>query len=169
MQGLKKNFSDNNKSLQQAIGYCLGILAKKDYSRLEIVQKLQTRGFAQSIIYETVQYLETKNFINDERIANNLVEYYYGQKGKNWIKQKMHQRMLNPQIVEQILQDLKSEVNYLSVEQIRSLKRILEKKYNFTEWKELDYQTKTKIFQFLLRRGFTQPLALLNYLSNFEN
>lgn len=165
----QKSFNDNNKSLQQAIGYCLGILARKDYSRLEMIQKLEKRIYSQSIIYEVMQYLESKKFVDDFRIAENIIHYYYGQKGKVWIKQKMETRLIPEEIINSILQELPSEINHLTEVQINSLKRILSKKYQIENWQNIEIQTKGKIFQYLLRNGFSQPVALLKYLSKDDN
>lgn len=161
----KSTFNDNNYILQQAIGYCLRILAKKDYTKGEISKKLETRKYSQNIIFETIQYLESKNFIDDRRVADAIVRYYYGIKGKIWIREKMRERMIPTELIVEIINNLPSELNTLTIEQITSLKRVLEKKYEIESWHPIPYEKRAKVFQYLVRRGFSQPIALLNYIS----
>jgi regulatory protein len=151
----------SSKTTQTALGYALRLLARKDYTRNEITEKMGEKNFSLEDISKTVIYLESKKFIDDKRVANNIIEFYGASKGKIWLKQRMIARHLNSMVMESVLSQLPAEDQYMSNDQLISLRRLIESRFKVDNWHDLQYNTKGKIFQFLIRRGYTNPLTMI--------
>lgn len=59
-------------------------LARRDHSRLEIIEKLQRRGFDPAIVSSVVKGLEAENYLNDRLFAI------------TWAQKAMEQKHLGP-------------------------------------------------------------------------
>lgn len=169
--------SDNNnqemdKSLQtrNAKNYCLNILTKKDYTVAEIKTKLKAKDFESVVIKEVIDLLIELKFVDDQRLAQNLIMAYQGTKGKMWIVQKMRLRGLGQEVIEQAFEEFRNDNlshNLQDGEQAdalspnRQIKLKLEKKYAIENWQEIDQNTKQKVVGFLARNGFGNPFGVV--------
>lgn len=161
--------SSNSKTTQTALGYGLRILAKKDYTRNEMLEKMQEKGFGMEDITKTIIYLESKKFIDDKRVANNIVEFYGPSKGKIWLKGKMVMRKMNSLVMEEVIGNLGPETESMPENQLISLRRLLEGKFKIDDWDQIEYTSKAKVFQYLVRRGFTSPLSMIQKFKEIPN
>jgi len=57
-----------DKTVYQA---ALRILARREHSTLELIQKLQHKNFDQNKINEVIEFLEQKNYLSNSRFAEN--------------------------------------------------------------------------------------------------
>ena len=153
-----------NPEEKQLYAYYLGLLKARDYSENELKIKAKTRGYSNSAIAVVLNWLKQQNLVNDRRLAENLLEYYKSNKGVVWLQQKMHQRQIPTEIIEQVLQ------NYSGQPDISNLKQLLAKKYQISSWQnsnQIDPKTKRKIVNFLSNRGYPNPYNLLQQI--FDN
>lgn len=60
----------NKDSLKQIKNAALNYLARRDYSRLELYQKLVAKGFQSSDIKSVLEYLQSQSYQSDERFAD---------------------------------------------------------------------------------------------------
>jgi regulatory protein len=134
--------------------YFLNILAKKDYSKAELYDKGILRGFDTGQIETIISELVSRNFVNDLRLAENVVQSYQGKKGKMWLKQKLAQKKIPADIIVQTLNNLEPMSD-------DSLKEKVAKKYGVSNWKNLENSQKQKILQYLQRQGFTNVWAMI--------
>ena len=90
-------------------GYALYLLKLRDRSVGEIETKLKGKGFLESEISETTEFLVEHNFLNDERFARNFVKQKLlsRQQGTHLIRQKLREK----QIMHAKLQFLKLKMN----------------------------------------------------------
>lgn len=139
--------------------YILNLLAKRDYSYQELLDKLAIRNLNKTEAAKELEIIVTNNWINDKRLAENLILYYSKTRGPNWINQKLKQRKIPTEIITKNLSKIK-----LSTEnQDKSnLKLKIEKKYNITNWKVIDLKTKAKIWNYLLYHGFNNPYEMIS-------
>lgn len=63
-------FSQTGDSVKKIKNIALNYLARRDYSRLELYQKLVAKGFQSSDIQEVLEYLQTQSYQSDERFAD---------------------------------------------------------------------------------------------------
>ena len=153
-----------NPEQKQLYAYYLGLLKARDYSENELKIKAKTKGYSNSAIAVVLNWLKQQNLVNDHRLAENLLEYYKSNKGVVWLQQKMRQRQIPTEIIEQVLQ------NYSGQPDISNLKQLLAKKYQISSWQnsnQIDPKTKRKIVNFLSKRGYPNPYNLLQQI--FDN
>lgn len=145
------NTSSDYSSLKN---YFLNILVKKDYSYKELFDKGMLKGFDTEKIEQIIDELVSRNFVNDLRLAQNIIESYQGKKGKMWLKKKLTQRKVSSDSVEKVLSILESMPD-------DNLKQKIAKKYGVIDWKNLETSQKQKILQYLQRQGFTNVWKML--------
>ena len=135
-----------------SLQFFLKLLGKRDFSLAELLQKADVQDLDKTEINDAVKYLTSKNFINDQRIANNLINHYASSKGKRWILQ----RCLGRQICENDFDLAWQEYleNQDDVEEYAELKKKVMQKYDITDFENLTPQLMNKIFNYLAYRGF---------------
>lgn len=152
----KSEEKNEDKSGDKLLAYYLSILAKKDYSEQELINKGLSKNFEPSLVREKIDWLQGKKFLSEERLAENILHYYGPQKGKLWLKQKMQQRLIKTPIIEHFLADFQEKQVDLS-----GLKKQLAQKYRVQNWADLDLPLRYKILGALQRRGFTSANQIL--------
>lgn len=135
--------------------YLLRVLAKKDYSRNEIIAKAEIKGVSGSELKEIIHWLEQEGFINDVRLAESIVAYYGGKKGVKWLNAKLLSRKLSTTIINEVL-------SKSLIAPTPALKKKLESKYSISNWKKVDVATQQKIYNYLARQGFDNPFDILD-------
>ena len=137
--------------------YVYNLLQRRDYSESEIKDKAKIKGYLPADINQILSELKQKNFVNDVRLAENVVLAYEGKKGKMWLRQKLAMRKIPASIIENVLNSEESPI--LSPD--KTVKEKLERRYEIKNWSELDQNTKQKVVRFLQGQGFSQPFAIL--------
>ncbi|NJL96349.1 regulatory protein RecX [Candidatus Gracilibacteria bacterium] len=135
--------------------YYLYLLAKKDYSLQELIDKAISKGYEDDDISESISELTKKNFINDTRYCQNIIEHYKNYKGPLWIKQKLISKKIPNTIINQEL----SKYNLIPSQNLK--KKILNK-YKIKNFIDLEMSTKQKIVSFLSRSGYNNPFDIIS-------
>lgn len=142
--------------------YFLNILSKKDYSQRELIDKALQKGYEQTEIDNEIEFLRLNNYIDDYRMAENIIFYYQKNKGKNWLKQKMKHRKICDDAISKALEDYQDNPT-------DELKKQVENKYKISDWNEIDFKTKGKIANFLGYRGFSNPFEIISEWQNSQD
>lgn len=137
--------------------YLLQLLSRRDYSQQELRKKAVSKGFGETEIEETLQYLQEINVQSDAGVAESLILGYQGKYGKRKIKQKSREKGIDDDVFEQMWEQLADQ---RETEDLSALKAKVMRKYQLTQFSNLDPKTKRKVFNFLQYRGFN-PLLLL--------
>lgn len=159
-QGVRRMFGGNdNKSqkerdLKNCRGYIIKILGLKDYSTKELQNKSLKLGYKIEYIEQILNQLIKDNWVNDERLAQNLVEAYDGRKGKIWLQQKLGLRLIDKETIAKVLSELE-------ILPSQSLKKQVENKYKVRFGGYIEPKTKQKMAVFLAGRGFTNVFGVL--------
>ena len=56
-----------------ALSYVVNLLARREYSKFELRNKMQEKAFTEDEIDETITYCQKKNWQNDKRFAENYL------------------------------------------------------------------------------------------------
>ena len=144
----------------KCLKYFLNLLKVRDYSEKILVEKALSKNYSPEEIQESINYLLEKNFLNDLRLAENLVQKYKNQKGLNWIKQKLVQKGISKENIEFVLKNLKQA----DLKPSNDLKKKIENKYklNFSDWQNVDQNTRLKVNRFLQSRGYLNSFEIIN-------
>lgn len=135
-----------------SLQFFLKLLGKRDYSLVELLQKADVQDLDKTEINDAVKYLKSKNFINDHRIANNLINHYAPSKGKRWISQRCKSRQISETDFDLAWQEYQSTQD--GEEEYSDLKKKVMQKYNISDFENLTPQIMNKIFNYLAYRGF---------------
>jgi SOS response regulatory protein OraA/RecX len=160
-----KNEGDNDqkpekvRDLKNCRGYIIKILGLKDYSVKELQNKALKLGYKIEDIQSVLDQLIKDNWINDVRLAENLIECYQGRKGKSWLQQKLSIRLIDREVVAKVL----SQIEILPSE---SLKKQVETKYKVKFGEYIEPKVKQKIAAFLAGRGFGNVFGVLREWEN---
>ena len=143
---------------QRVYSYLLNLLNKKDYSEAELCQKCLVKSFDSAKISLEIQNLQAKNWQNDKRLAENMVEFYRSTRGPNWISQKLKMRLIPSDIIAEVLHSGEEETE----ENFDLIKQTIERKYRISNWSNIDIKTQNKVIYFLQYRGYNNVFGILN-------
>jgi regulatory protein len=146
---------------QTCYSFLISLLNKKDYSTKTLIQKAQIKSYEQQDIDDAIALLLAQNYLNDQRYATNLIEYYSKTKGKNFIYQKLTQKLIPKEIINELI-DQEIEPDYNQV--LTTLKS----KLRIQSIQELDYKNYQKAYRILVSRGFLNPQEIINKLKNIN-
>ncbi len=125
----------------------LGLLARREHSRRELVLKLRKRGCPEETLQEVIDKLTEEGMQSDPRFAEAFVRNRVDRgTGPLRIKAEMLTRGLDDEIMEVSLEQYKDWWKDLALE-------VYQKRYG--EKPVADYEEKAKRMAFLQSRGFT--------------
>lgn len=149
---------------RKALDVALSLLAKRDYSRQMLKDKLYKKEYTQAEIDAALDHLEELNYLNDQRFSESLVRYRaeLSRWGKTRIKQDFYKKGLSSDLADKAL-SLYEQGSLSSDEQevnwAENAYVLLEKRFGTYEG-YLEPKEKARRINFLLRRGFSQSEAL---------
>ena len=125
----------------------LGLLARREHSRRELVLKLRARSCPEKLIQETIDKLTEEGMQSDTRFAESFVRNRVDRgAGPLRVKAEMLARGLDDEIMQTALDQFKDWWKDLAAE-------AYQKRYG--DDPIADYKDKTKRMAFLQSRGFT--------------
>ncbi len=124
----------------------LNLLKVRDHSKKELVQKLMRAGFPQSIIDQTMAYIDSYHYIDDERFAYNYVAYRGKMKSKKELRYELSLKGIDMDRLD------RSEDYMDELDDKETIRVILHKKWG--EDIEVDMKEKDRMTRYLFRRGF---------------
>jgi SOS response regulatory protein OraA/RecX len=157
----KEEKPEKARDLKNCRGYIIKILGLKDYSSRELFNKASKLGYKDEDTQSILDQLVLDNWINDERLAQNLIECYQGRKGKSWLQQKLSMRMIDREIIARVL----SESELIPDDKF---KKQVESKYKVKFGEYIDPKVKQKIIAFLAGRGFGNVFGVLRQWESGE-
>ncbi len=129
-------------------------------SQKEIEQYLAKKDFSKGIIEQTIQHLYQINLLNDEEFARMLCRDILARKpkGKIVVQQQLQKKGIEKTIIEKILPEFFTEET-----ELQNATTLAQKQYHKlqTSSKKMDEQKiKKRLFDFLLRKGFTTTIVI---------
>jgi regulatory protein len=155
-----------DEASQRVYSYLLNILNKKEYSTQEMRTKALKKEFDPKLIEIEIQGLLDKNWLNDKRLAENILDYYRDQRGLNWITQKMKTRLLPHDLIDEVINTFKDSDQ---PQEFDSIKLMATRKYKVTDWSAIDIKVQNKVIWFLQYRGYSNAFELINSWKHSEN
>lgn len=135
-------FSDPTEARRKAMDY----LARREYGRHELEQKLIAAGFESTTAIEAVDKLETEGLQDDRRFVDSFVQSRIGQgKGPVRIRQELGERSVDAAMVDEAFDSVDEDWFELA-RQVRTKK--------FGNALPMDFQEKARQMRFLQYRGF---------------
>ena len=126
----------------------LDILVRADCSEADLRRKLSLKNYSEEVIEDAINYVKKFNYINDERYAENYLNYKGKSKSLRQIKMELISKGIDSDIIENLLTDEKSDEE--------ALKNLIKKKIKNPE--DMDDNKIRKIYAYLYRKGFNTEL-----------
>ncbi len=123
------------------------LLEKQDRTRANLAQKLRESGYPTRAVEEAVTYVESYHYIDDARYAENYIRYHQEEKSRRRIFEDLYKKGISKDVIENAL-----EAEYTASEEDQILELLKKKHYNL---ETADLKEKSKIYRFLLGRGFS--------------
>lgn len=132
-------------------------LGYRDYSKAQMVDRLQRSGYEAESARNTVERLAREGWIDDTRLAYHVVEHCLESKnmGPALIRHQLVSKGLAPEIYEPVLQERVSGIDWLKIAEV------LRERYDMNEPRE-----RRRFGRYLIRRGF--PVSLAWQLAGWE-
>lgn len=135
--------------------YLIFLLGRREYSELELRQKLKLRECSDLEIDDAIAFVKELQLQSDERYAQSKARTDGRRKGNRVIRQNLSRQGISSERIEQELQNIPAESE-----------RAIEVAHRF-EGKKLDLKTKGKVWRFLAYRGFSSD-AIKTALNHLE-
>lgn len=154
--------SDNADLIKMAKKKAMNMLIHRDYSRKALIEKLRSFEYSDEVIKAVIDFLDEFGYLNDERVAENLVRAYKANKSRAEMLLILKRKEIDDDLAELTLSnyydtdiddDKASEKNVSGeMEVILNLLR----KMGMTREKidSLDFKDKQKLAAKFYRKGF---------------
>lgn len=135
--------------------YLLRLLSRRVYSRYEISNKLNSKGYPENIISNLILWLENKNYINDELFASMWAQFRLQNKpiGRYKLNQELRVKGIKMEVIQKVI-----DKTYKEIDETTLARNLIEKKIESSKIKNIKIDPK-KIYNFLLRRGFSGEVS----------
>lgn len=129
------------------------LLARREYSRQELVERLKVRGHGSGIISDTLSDLETQGLQSDERFAESFLRGRV-QRGQGIVKMlaDISLRGIDRSMASQVLAQIERDLGIDWEEQARE---VLQRRFGEEDFATLPVKEKGRRERFLASRGFT--------------
>lgn len=162
-EGISKGSIIDEESLKEIVykeeklkakSTALKILERTLKTESEIREKLIAKGYDENITEETIEFLKSYNFINDESYVKLFVKEKLKSKGKNKIKFDLQQKGIDSELISKAFLEISDDVENLKA------KELCIKKYNILKKSTDDERKiKEKLFRYLVSRGYDFSLS----------
>jgi SOS response regulatory protein OraA/RecX len=138
--------------------YLIDILNKKDFSTQELIYKVTLKDYPIEEIDAAISLLTAQNYLNDKRLAENIIYFYSKTKGINWIKRKMQERKIPREMIQEVLESDETEPDF------REITKKTISKFRITSIHDIDHKLYAKIYRFLIYNGYNNAPAIIETL-----
>ncbi|NLT49638.1 MAG: regulatory protein RecX [Ignavibacteria bacterium] len=148
---------NNESRFLTASNYAFRLLSLRNYTKKELTDKLKKKEYEEPVILRVLNYLEEKNYINDEIFAEKFLESKIRQSktGQLKIKSQLIKKGIELKIIERLFRTILKEEDF----EITAI-NLAQKKIKMLKSKPLQEKVKMhKIYNFLLGKGFSMELS----------
>ncbi len=125
-------------------GRALRLLSQREHSRQELERKLRPFEEVPGELSQALDFLQAKDFINEQRVLESVVNRRASKLGASRVKQELQAKGLDPQAVSDALQGLRET-------ELDRAREVWRKKFGQPA---LDANERARQMRFLLTRGF---------------
>jgi regulatory protein len=126
------------------------MLARRDYSRLELATRLGARGISATEIAPMLDDFERLGYLSDQRYANALVAQRIGRVGKRKIERDLHGKGIAGDAAREALSGLAAR------DELADALALWQRRFGHAP---LDERDKARQVRYLVSRGFSASIA----------
>jgi regulatory protein len=138
----------HKETLEKAYLRALGLLARRNRSTKEIVDRLTKAGFAEAVIEETIDTLLDRKYLNDRQFTTEWIQnrIVFRPRSRRALSYELKIKGISSEIIENSLAQIQSDDNLAYLEASRYKKRL-----DKADWQEF----RKRMTSHLLRYGFS--------------
>ncbi len=136
---------DKSKARCSAFDKAVNLLAFKDRTTQEIINKLKEKGYSSDEIEETVEKLSYYGYLNDQNYTISYIKDNTSKKGKRLILNELGQKGVDRYIIENACEELE-------IDEVIAIKDIVKRRFSQIDLK--DEKSYRRVVNYFLRRGF---------------
>ena len=136
----------NEVLIPRAKKRAMHLLEKMDRTKADIRSKLRRNGYPDEAINAAIEYIESYNYLNDERYANMYVRNYCNSRSRNRIMQDLYRKGVDKDTINDAI-----ESEYTVDEEELINMYIIKRGYDADNASMKD---RNKMFRFLISKGF---------------
>ena len=145
--------------LKRAKLRAMNLLMKRDYTEMQLRNKLQEGYYQDEIIEQTILYLKSYGYIDDERYVRSYFALHISSKPKRFIIQKLLELGVSKDLIEKLIDDIYEKERSLTyVPDELEIGRNLLKKRKYRIWESIN--ERQKAYGYLLRKGISPDNAM---------
>ena len=127
----------------------LGLLARREHSRVELTRKLEQAGFDAADIRTLLDGFEAKKWLSDQRFAESYVADHRARAGSVKLAYDLRQRGVSDAIIDSVLSENRDS-------ELDRAREVWQKKFGSPA---ADAAEKARHIRFMLGRGFTSEIV----------
>ena len=127
----------------------LGLLARREHSRVELTRKLEQAGFDAADIRTLLDGFEAKKWLSDQRFAESYVADHRARAGSVKLAYDLRQRGVSDAIIDSVLSENRDS-------ELDRAREVWHKKFGSPP---ADAAEKARHIRFMLGRGFTSEIV----------
>lgn len=136
---------------KRAISRAMNLLKNKDYTRAELIKKLDSSYYVKAAVDSAVEYVESFGYIDDYRYAQNYIAFKAASKSRKQIVYFLRQKGISNDIIEECCSSYYEENTDT---ELNSLIKSLNKKLMSYD-KKPSYEELQKLTGYYYRKGFS--------------
>ena len=144
------------KRAKERVLYLLNDMDKTEY---EVSEKLKAGFYPQEIIDNTISYLKSYHYIDDDRFARQYIEQKKDSLSYRQLMQKLMNKGISKEILNEILEGKEDG-------ELEALDKLLRKKN--VDFSRISTEEKQKIYAYFIRRGFAYE-NIVKKINEFES
>lgn len=135
---------------KNALNDSFRMIARCDYSRKEIIEKLSRRNYPYDVILYTADYLCEHKYIDDYEYSVKFVKHAFSakNKGKAYVEMELFRKGIDKELISSLISEYYKEDDIYNIAE-KKLKSILKGK------ETPDIKDLNKLRDYLLRQGFS--------------
>lgn len=144
----------DNERLKIGKKRALHLLERKDYSKRELIERLQKDAYETELIEEIIAYVDSFHYLDDVRVAGAYIRVRKHQKSKKELEYKLKQRGISDEDIALAMEENYEMEDGTSQEQLAIKKYFQKYHLEEDEIEMLSYEEKQKMATKLYRKGF---------------
>lgn len=141
----------DEEQLKQGKKRALYLLGRKEYSRKELIERLEKDGYEKEVIEEILIYMDSFHYLDDVRVAGSYIRIRKSQKSKRELEYRLKQRGISEEDIVPAMEE-----NYETQEGYSQEELAIQKYLQKYCLQELKFEEKQKIAGKLYRKGFSK-------------
>ena len=134
----------------QARKKALRLLERMDRSVSELSGKLSACGFSEAAMEDAIRYVSSYGYLDDLRFAKSFIRRERGKSGKRKMVYTLREKGVDPDLIEQALEESEEEETY---DERETLKALILKRH--PQGGKLEAPDLRRLMGYLSRRGFS--------------